>query len=88
MSLTRGLTLAAASLTVAAGAVLSPTPADAAPLIHCKGALCTNRGDTVGIGHGMHTCPNGLQYPSIAIVPPRASAWVFPANCGGPGNLY
>ncbi|GED99146.1 hypothetical protein [Gordonia crocea] len=87
MSLTRRLALTAATVGVTAGTLLSAGTAGAAPLIHCKGALCTNRGDSVGIGHGMYACPNGLQYPSIAIVPPHSSAWVFPANCGQP-RLY
>ena len=55
--------------------------AAAAPLITCAGSICTNHGDTIGIGFGNYTCPNGIVYPSIAIVLPHSSAPVYPATC-------
>ncbi|MFT4201838.1 hypothetical protein [Gordonia sp. (in: high G+C Gram-positive bacteria)] len=77
----------AAALGVAGAAIAGTGLADAGPQIRCVGAKCTNKGDAAGIGHGTYTCPNGLQYPSIAYVPAHGTAWVFPAQCGGP-NLY
>ncbi|GAB08307.1 hypothetical protein GOARA_008_00070 [Gordonia araii NBRC 100433] len=79
--------VAAAAMGATAIALAPAAVANAAPQIHCTGAMCVNRGDTPGIGHGTYTCPNGLQYPSIAFVPAHSTAWVFPANCGQP-RLY
>ena len=73
---------------LAGGVTVGAGDADAAPRITCKGSICTNKGNDWGIGHGTFRCPNGIKYPSIAIVPPRSKAAVFPAYCQGPPNLY
>lgn len=75
---------------LSAGAALAAGTgqADAAPNIHCAGQICHNYGDQIGIGFGTYQCPNGIQYPSFAVVPPFATAAVYPANCGGVKSLY
>ncbi|GAA1458388.1 hypothetical protein [Williamsia maris] len=73
---------AAAAFTLAAA---GPAAAGPGPQISCAGPRCTNTGDTVGIGFGTYTCPNGIGYPSIAIVFPRSTASVYPANCNPTG---
>ncbi|MFT3898815.1 MAG: hypothetical protein QM728_01020 [Gordonia sp. (in: high G+C Gram-positive bacteria)] len=89
MSTAHRVTFAIAAAIGAAGVVLAVAgPAEAGPQIRCVGAKCTNKGDAVGIGHGMYTCPGGLQIPSIAIVPPKSTAFVLPTQCGGGPNLY
>ena len=70
------------------GVALGAGAASAAPKISCVGEICKNRGDQWGIGHGQYRCPNGIVYPSIAIVPPRGTAAVFPARCNPAPNLY
>ncbi|PWD43712.1 hypothetical protein ACN93_07695 [Gordonia paraffinivorans] len=70
------------------GSVPGVGSASAAPLITCAGAICTNHGNTWGIGYGRHQCSNGLSYPSIAVVPPHGTAAVLPANCGPATPLY
>lgn len=77
-----------AAVGVAVGLALHPGvgAASATPMVVCAGAVCTNHGDTVGIGYGNYRCPNGFAYPSIAIVPPHSTMPVIPANCG-PGPL-
>lgn len=62
--------------------------ADAAPQVSCAGSICTNHGDQPGVGFGNYRCPNGVVYPSFAVVLPHSSAFVFPANCAGPNSLY
>ncbi|WOC11476.1 hypothetical protein [Gordonia sp. MP11Mi] len=62
--------------------------AAAAPNVVCAGSICHNHGDTVGIGYGNYTCPNGIVYPSIAVVMPHSTAAVFPANCSPAPSLY
>ncbi|MEO9329482.1 hypothetical protein [Gordonia aurantiaca] len=83
--------LAAVGVAAAIGtgaSVAGAGTASATPLITCAGAICTNHGDTWGIGYGNHRCPNGLTYPSIAVVPPHGTAAVLPANCGPVSPQY
>lgn len=62
--------------------------AAAAPNVVCAGSICHNHGDVAGFGFGNYTCPNGIVYPSIALVMPHSSAAVFPANCSPAPSLY
>ncbi|GAA1463272.1 hypothetical protein [Williamsia maris] len=83
-STTRRIGAGLAATAAAAAAALTaggPATASPGPQISCAGARCTNTGDTVGIGFGTYTCPNGIGYPSVAIVFPHRTAPVYPANC-------
>ena len=91
MSMRRIATILATAGVVGSGLLgattLAAGEAAAGPQITCTGAICKNRGDVIGIGFGQYRCPNGIVYPSIAIVPPRGTAAVFPANCSPMPNL-
>lgn len=84
----RVITGAAVGAVVAVAGVVGSAPASAGPAISCAGPRCTNVGDTVGLGFGTFTCPNGIAYPSVAIVWPHSSSYVYPANCNPNGLRY
>ncbi|WP_035719566.1 hypothetical protein [Gordonia shandongensis] len=78
----------AGGASLVAGATVGSGEAAAMPYIVCSGAACTNYGDMPGIGMGQYRCPNGLVYPSIAVVMPHSTAPVMPVNCPSPPNLF
>lgn len=77
----RVLAAAAMAAGIAGATVIGAAPAAAGPAISCAGPRCTNVGDTIGLGYGTFTCPNGISYPSVAIVWPHSTSYVYPANC-------